>query len=113
MLDIQPCLGWRRKVDRRSEMYLRLRSAVVAAAVVAAATVAGCGGDSSGSGSAAGGGGKVTNIKVGYVPYADDAPAFLAQEKGIFRKHGLNAQFVPAANPTAIVASMLSGQQQF
>jgi len=90
------------------------RSAVVAAAVVAAATVAGCGGDSSGSESGSGsGGGKVTNIKVGYVPYADDAPAFLAQEKGIFRKHGLNAEFVPAANPTAIVAAMLSGQQQF
>jgi NitT/TauT family transport system substrate-binding protein len=90
------------------------RSAVVAAAVVAPGKVAGCGGDdSSGSGSGAGGGGKVTTIKVGYVPYADDAPAFLAQEKGIFRKHGLNAEFVPAANPTAIVAAMLSGQQQF
>lgn len=89
------------------------RSAVVAAAVVAATTVAGCGGDSSGSGGGAGGGGEVTNIKVGYVPYADDAPAFLAQEKGIFRKHGLNVEFVPAANPTAIVAAMLSGQQQF
>ncbi|HEU5158488.1 MAG TPA: ABC transporter substrate-binding protein [Streptosporangiaceae bacterium] len=91
------------------------RSAVVAAAVIAATTLAGCGGDSSdsGSGSGAGGGGGVTNIKVGYVPYADDAAAFLAQEKGIFRKHGLNAEFVPAANPTAIVAAMLSGQYQF
>jgi NitT/TauT family transport system substrate-binding protein len=89
------------------------RSAAVAAAVVVAATVAGCGGDSSGSGADAGSSGKVTTVKVGYVPYADDAPAFLAQEKGIFRKHGLNAEFVPAANPTAIVAAMLSGQQQF
>jgi NitT/TauT family transport system substrate-binding protein len=89
------------------------RSAAVAAAMVVAATVAGCGGDSSGSKAGAGSAGKVTDIKVGYVPYADDAPAFLAQEKGIFRKHGLNAQFVPAANPTAIVAAMLSGQQQF
>ncbi|HZB33722.1 MAG TPA: ABC transporter substrate-binding protein [Streptosporangiaceae bacterium] len=87
------------------------RSAVVVAAVVVAAMVAGCGGDSSGSD--AGGGGGVTNIKVGYVPYADDAPAFLAQEIGIFRKHGLNVEFVPAANPTAIVAAMISGQQQF
>lgn len=96
-------------------MRLRIRfgrSAGVAAAVVIAVTAAGCGGDSSGSGSG-GGGGKITKIKVGYVPYADDAPAFLAQEKGIFRKHGLDAEFVPAANPTAIVAAMLSGQQQF
>jgi NitT/TauT family transport system substrate-binding protein len=89
------------------------RSAVVTAAVVVAAMVAGCGGDSSGSESGSGGGGEITNVKVGYVPYADDAPAFLAQERGIFRKHGLNAEFVPAANPTAIVAAMLSGQQQF
>jgi NitT/TauT family transport system substrate-binding protein len=83
--------------------------------VVAALIIAGCGGGSSG-GSQAGGGsasGKVTPVKLGYVPYADDAPAFLAQEKGIFRKHGLDVQFVPAANPTAVVAAMLSGQQQF
>jgi NitT/TauT family transport system substrate-binding protein len=86
------------------------RPAVIAAAAVAAATViAGCGGDSSGDG----GGSGVTTVKVGYVPYADDAPAFLAQEKGIFKKHRLNVEFVPAANPTAIVAAMLSGQQQF
>lgn len=89
------------------------RLAVVAAGMVVAATVAGCGGDSSGSGGGAGSSGKVTDVKVGYVPYADDAPAFLAQEKGIFRKHGLNVTFVPAANPTAIVAAMLSGQYQF
>jgi NitT/TauT family transport system substrate-binding protein len=87
------------------------RPAVIAAAAVAAVTViAGCGSDSSGD---SGGGSEVTTVKVGYVPYADDAPAFLAQEKGIFKKHGLNVEFVPAANPTAIVAAMLSGQQQF
>ncbi|HEY7486652.1 MAG TPA: ABC transporter substrate-binding protein [Streptosporangiaceae bacterium] len=91
--------------------YRFARSALVAAAVVVAVAVTGCGGDSSGD--SAGSSGKITNVKVGYVPYADDAPAFLAQEKGIFKKHGLNVTFVPAANPTAIVAAMLSGQQQF
>lgn len=83
--------------------------------VVAALVVAGCGGGSSG-GSQAGesnSSGNVTSVKLGYVPYADDAPAFLAQENGIFRKHGLNVEFAPAANPTAVVAAMLSGQQQF
>jgi NitT/TauT family transport system substrate-binding protein len=80
-------------------------------AVVAAVSVAACGGSSDDGGGSSSG--KITSLKVGYVPYADDAPAFLAQEKGIFQKHGLNVQFVPAANPTAIVAAMLSGQQQF
>jgi NitT/TauT family transport system substrate-binding protein len=76
--------------------------------------IAGCGGGSpAGSQSGGGSSGGVTSVKLGYVPYADDAPAFLAQEKGIFRKHGLDVQFVPAANPTAVVAAMLSGQQQF
>jgi NitT/TauT family transport system substrate-binding protein len=79
--------------------------------VVAALVIAGCGTGSS-AGSQAGGG-KLTSVKLGYVPYADDAPAFLAQDNGIFRKHGLNVQFVPAANPTAVVAAMVSGQQQF
>jgi NitT/TauT family transport system substrate-binding protein len=86
---------------------IRLGLCVVAAGLTA---VAACGGSSGDDG---GGSGKLTSVKVGYVPYSDDAPAFLAQEKGIFRKHGLNVQFVPAANPTAVVAAMLSGQEQF
>lgn len=85
------------------------RSAAIAAAGLVAVAVASCGG----GGDEADSSGGVTTVKLGYVPYADDAPAFLAQEKGIFRKHGLNVEFVPAANPTAIVAAMLSGQQQF
>ncbi|MGH3390934.1 MAG: ABC transporter substrate-binding protein [Actinomadura sp.] len=84
------------------------RSVAVAAAGIVAMAVAGCGG---GSGAEESGG--ITTVKLGYVPYADDAAAFLAQDKGIFRKHGLNVEFVPAANPTAIVAAMISGQQQF
>ncbi len=84
------------------------------AVVVAALVIAGCGGGSSSSQAGdSGSSGKITTVKLGYVPYADDAPAFLAQENGIFRKHGLNVEFAPAANPTAVVAAMLSGQQQF
>jgi NitT/TauT family transport system substrate-binding protein len=87
------------------------RPAVVAAALVVAVAVAGCGGDSS-SGANAGSSGGITNLKLGYVPYADDAPAFLAQEKGIFRKHGLNVEFVPAPNPVAAVAALTSDKHQ-
>jgi NitT/TauT family transport system substrate-binding protein len=87
------------------------RPAAVAAALVAAVAVAGCGGDDSSSETDAGAAG-VTTLKLGYVPYADDAPAFLAQEKGIFRKHGVNVEFVPAPNPVAAVAALTSGKQQ-
>jgi NitT/TauT family transport system substrate-binding protein len=88
------------------------RPAAVAAALVAAVAVAGCGGDDSSSDANAGAAGGVTTLKLGYVPYADDAPAFLAQEKGIFRKHGVNLEFVPAPNPVAAVAALTSGKQQ-
>ena len=88
------------------------RTAAAAAALVAAVAVAGCGGDDSSSGAGAGASGGVTTLKLGYVPYADDAPAFLAQEKGIFRKHGVNVEFVPAPNPVAAVAALTSGKQQ-
>jgi NitT/TauT family transport system substrate-binding protein len=82
---------------------------VAACAAALALTAAACGGS---SGSSAGGG-KLTTVTLGYVPYADDAALFLAEENGIFRSHGLDVKFVPAANPTAVVASMLSGQEQF
>jgi NitT/TauT family transport system substrate-binding protein len=85
--------------------------AAVAAALLAAVSVAGCGGDDSSEANAGSAGG-VTTLKLGYVPYADDAPAFLAQEKGIFRKHKVNVQFVPAPNPVAAVAALTSGNQQ-
>lgn len=85
-----------------------LFSTLAALALVAA----GCGAGAT-SGSSESGSDEVTSVKLGYVPYADDAPAFLAQKKGIFRKHGLDVEFVPASNPTAIVAAMVSGEYQF
>jgi NitT/TauT family transport system substrate-binding protein len=88
-----------------------VRPAAVAAALVAAVAVAGCGGDDSSEANAGSAGG-VTNLKLGYVPYADDAPAFLAQEKGIFRKHGVSVEFVPAPNPVAAVAALTSDKHQ-
>jgi NitT/TauT family transport system substrate-binding protein len=102
----------------------RMRLATLAAgAAMLALAAAACGGSSgssrpaggstSGSGSSSGGSASVTNVKLGYVPYADDAALFLAQQDGIFRKHGLNVSFVPQATPVAIASSMQSGQEQF
>lgn len=87
--------------------YSRLAAGV--AALIITVPVVGCGGSESPSDAKAGG---VTELKLGYVPYADDAAAFLAQEKGIFRKHGVNVTFVPAPNPVAAVAALTSGTQQ-
>lgn len=85
---------------------------LAALAAALALTAAACGGSGSTPGSSAGGG-KITTVTLGYVPYADDAALFLAEENGTFRRHGLDVKFVPAANPTAVVAAMLSGQEQF
>jgi NitT/TauT family transport system substrate-binding protein len=54
--------------------------------------------------------GKLTKVELGYVPFADSATTFLAIENGIFKKHGLDVNVTPAQAPTAIVASMVSGQ---
>lgn len=98
----------------------------LASAAILAATVAACsspasnpGGpnvpDSTGanSGTSTGTAANITNVSLGYVPYADDAALFYAQESGIFRKHGLNVSFVAQASPVAVEASMASGTEQF
>lgn len=92
-----------------------MRTRYVVVAVVLALVVAACGSDEEGAeaGENSGSSGEFTSIEVGYVPYADDAAIFLAVEKGIFREHGLDVTLTPAQAPTAVVASMVSGQQQF
>ena len=91
-------------------MHARTALTSVLGIAALAAAVAACGGS---AGSAGAGGTKTTSITVGYVPYSDDVALFLAKDKGFFAKHGLNATLAPAANPIAVVSSMVSGQQQF
>ena len=81
----------------------------VTAATVAAFS-AGCGG---GHEPATGGSAGPTTIDVGYVAFDDAAVLFLANENGIFARHGLRVRLHEAASPTPIVASMASGQYQF
>ncbi len=91
-----------------------MRTKTVAGIAVLALALAGCGSGSSGGGGSGGSAkGGTTSITVGYVPYADDVALFLAKDNGIFARHGLKVSLVAAANPTAVVASMLSGQEQF
>jgi NitT/TauT family transport system substrate-binding protein len=90
---------------------MHARTAIGVAALALGLVACGSGG---GSGTAGGSsGGAPTKITVGYVPYADDAALFLAKQRGIFARHGLDVTLTPAANPIAIVSSMVSGQQQF
>ena len=90
-----------------------MRARLAAGIAVLALVAGGCGGSAGTSGGDGSGSEEVTPINVGYVPYADDVALFLAKEKGIFEKHGLDATLTPGQSPTAVVASMVSGQEQF
>src|SRR5215472_15712646 len=83
----------------------------LAAILVAAAAACSSGSPSSGNSTASTT--NITNVTLGYVPYADDAALFYAQDSGIFRKHGLNVTFVAQASPVSVEASMASGTEQF
>ena len=74
---------------------------------------AACGSGSSDDAAGSSGSGGLTDVTVGIVPFSPNAVLFLAQENGIFKKHGLNVTTEKAAAPTPIVASMVAGKQQF
>ena len=40
----------------------------------------------------------MTDIRIGFLPLADAAPIVMAQEKGIFKKHGLNVSLVKVSS---------------
>jgi NitT/TauT family transport system substrate-binding protein len=74
---------------------------------------AACGSGSSDDAAGSSDSGGLTDVTVGIVPFSPNAVLFLAQENGIFKKHGLNVTTEKAAAPTPIVASMVAGKQQF
>lgn len=81
------------------------------AALIAAATLAlaACG---STSGTAANGS-DLTQVKVDTLQSAADFPLFFAQEKGYFKKNGLDVKLVPVQNTSDIPALMASGGIDF
>jgi NitT/TauT family transport system substrate-binding protein len=91
---------------------MHARTALSIAALALGLAACGSGGGSASPASSSPGG-AVTPVTVGYVPYADDASLFLAKESGYFTRHGLDVTLTPAANPIAVVSSMVSGQEQF
>ena|SRR5215211_2059376 len=78
-------------------------------ALVCALFVAACGGDSNGGG---GGEGEPATLKVGVIPIADVAPLYLGIEKGFFKQEKLTIKPKPAEGGAAIVASVVSGEDQ-
>lgn len=90
----------------------RLLAALAAGAFLVTVTACGSSGDSTGSDKASSSGG-ITKVKVGVIPIVDVAPLYLGQEKGFFKKHGLELEVSLAQGGAAIVPAVASGQYQF
>lgn len=53
-----------------------------------------------------------TAVKLGYMPIAEEMPKFVAAEKGMFRKHGLDAQLVRFESGPDMGTALLGGSIQ-
>ena len=75
-------------------------------AAACAASVAGCASSHSGGG----GGGSTPEMKLGVTPGVwYQAPAFVAEAKGMFKEHGLNVQLVNITGGSTVIAAAVSG----
>ena len=84
----------------------RNRFTVLAGAVALLLTVSACSAD---SGDTA----EPTPVTVGILPILDVAPLYLGVQQGIFAKHGLKVDVIPAQGGTAIIPSVVAGEAQF
>src|SRR3982751_5142705 len=60
----------------------------------------------------AGAAGAQVKVKLGYMPIAEETPKFVAAEKGIFQKHGLDAQLVRFESGPDMGTALLGGSIQ-
>ncbi|MFF7448958.1 MULTISPECIES: ABC transporter substrate-binding protein [unclassified Streptomyces] len=90
----------------------RVLAALAAGAFLVTVSACGSSGDDSGSDKASSPGG-TTTVKVGVIPIVDVAPLYLGQEKGFFKKRGLELDISLAQGGAAIVPAVASGQYQF
>ncbi|MFJ3669857.1 ABC transporter substrate-binding protein [Streptomyces sp. NPDC090106] len=91
----------------------RLLTALAAGACLVTASACGSSGSSDSASDKASSSGGVTKVKVGVIPIVDVAPLYLGQDKGIFKKHGLEVETTLAQGGAAIVPGVASGQFQF
>lgn len=62
--------------------------------------------------SLAGGAWAQTRIKVGYMPIAEETPKFVAAERGLFRRHGLEVELVRFESGPDMGTALLGGSIQ-
>jgi NitT/TauT family transport system substrate-binding protein len=77
---------------------------VVALAIASAATACG-----SSAGATSPGGPEKPSITVAALPIVANAPAFIAEQEGLFRQQGLDVTIKPVAQSTAAIADLLHG----
>ncbi|MFI1482246.1 ABC transporter substrate-binding protein [Streptomyces sp. NPDC020747] len=82
------------------------------AAIALVMTLAACGGDSddSDSSNAGGDGLERSSITVAALPLADDAPLYIAQDRGLFKKEGLDVRIQPVQQSIQALPALSKGQ---
>lgn len=78
---------------------LRLRTILLAGVLVTACALAGCGDDAS-----------RPRVRMAYLPMVASLPAFVAQERGFFREHGVEVELVAFANSNDMVNALIAGE---
>jgi len=86
----------------KRQTFRRITLAIIVTMI--AAFLSACGG-----GNSAGSDGKV-KMKIGYLLVMDDAQAILADEAGIYEKHGLDVEMVQFSSGTDLIKGIVSGQ---
>ena len=82
-----------------------LRSSALGAASFGIPTIIGCGGKS-------GGGDDEMKLDIGIIALTDCSPIVIAQEKGFFKKHGVEATITKQANWKAVQDNLAAGAIQ-
>lgn len=82
--------------------------AAIATAAVTAALLTACGGGSDDSGSSANGLEK-TRLNVAGLAVVDDAPLYIARDKGLFKKQGLDVHVTTLTQSTQAIPGLLRG----
>lgn len=85
----------------------RLLTRGAATLLLAVPVISGCGG--SDPGDKGGGGLEKSEIKIGVLPIADDAPVFLAEKNGYFKEQGLKVKTLIMKNGAEGLARLQSG----
>lgn len=82
-------------------MHLSMNSkAALAAAIAGLALLAGA--------TAAGAQAPLKEVRLSYQPHVDPLPAYVAKDRGIFEKHGLNVSMTPLASSSMTITALVS-----